>query len=50
VTSADFGNDYKDDTVIVRNDSIASAALSENVTFYNSMTNIPFFSKYYCKV
>ena len=29
--SADFGNDYNDETAIIRNDSIATAALSENV-------------------
>jgi len=32
VTSADFGNDYEDETAIVRNGSIATAALSENLT------------------
>jgi hypothetical protein len=31
VTSADFENDYKDETAFIRNDSIANAALSENV-------------------
>jgi hypothetical protein len=32
MTLADFGNHYKDETVIVRNGSIATAALLENVT------------------
>jgi hypothetical protein len=32
VTTAHFGYDYKDETAIVRNGSIATAALSENVT------------------
>jgi len=31
VLSADFGNDYNDERAIIRNDSIATAALLENV-------------------
>ena len=31
--SADFGNDYNDETAIIRNDSIATAALSRKCDF-----------------
>lgn len=43
MTSADFGNDYKDETAITRNDSIATAAMSESVTLqFNDQYPFPF--------